>query len=302
MQQAIEPIARENSDVTAGMLTLEAPAKINWFLNVLGKREDGYHDIVSLMQCITLSDSLVLEESSTVEVSTHADIPREGNLVYKAARLMREKAGIASGVKITLHKEIPLAAGLGGGSSDAAAALMGLRRLWDLDLTQNEVAGLGELLGSDVPFFFRGPASLVEGRGEVVSPVEIRRSYPLLIVKPEISISAAWAYSEYDRVSPPSEVLTKKHNNIKLFSQALEKGDFEILSFVQGNDLESIAVGRYPVIGEIKRGLMRRGALFSSMSGSGSAVFGVFGTERDAEKAREYMSPHWCRVVRTIIH
>ncbi|HXX54144.1 MAG TPA: 4-(cytidine 5'-diphospho)-2-C-methyl-D-erythritol kinase [Thermodesulfovibrionales bacterium] len=284
------------------MLTLEAPAKINWFLNVLGKREDGYHDIVSLMQCITLSDSLVLEESSTVEVSTHADIPREGNLVYKAARLMREKAGIASGVKITLHKEIPLAAGLGGGSSDAAAALMGLRRLWDLDLTQNEVAGLGELLGSDVPFFFRGPASLVEGRGEVVSPVEIRRSYPLLIVKPEISISAAWAYSEYDRVSPPSEVLTKKHNNIKLFSQALEKGDFEILSFVQGNDLESIAVGRYPVIGEIKRGLMRRGALFSSMSGSGSAVFGVFGTERDAEKAREYMSPHWCRVVRTIIH
>jgi len=302
MQQAIEPIARENSDVTAGMLTLEAPAKINWFLNVLGKREDGYHDIVSLMQCITLSDSLVLEESPTVEVSTHADIPREGNLVYKAARLMREKAGIASGVKITLHKEIPLAAGLGGGSSDAAAALMGLRRLWDLDLTQNEVAGLGELLGSDVPFFFRGPASLVEGRGEVVSPVEIRRSYPLLIVKPEISISAAWAYSEYDRVSPPSEVLTKKHNNIKLFSQALEKGDFEILSFVQGNDLESIAVGRYPVIGEIKRGLMRRGALFSSMSGSGSAVFGVFGTERDAEKAREYMSPHWCRVVRTIIH
>jgi 4-diphosphocytidyl-2-C-methyl-D-erythritol kinase len=284
------------------MLTLNAPAKINWFLNVLGRRKDGYHDIVSLMQCITLSDSLVMENSPSVEVLTGADIPKEENLVYKAAKLMREKTGIVSGVKITLHKEIPLAAGLGGGSSDAAATLIGLKRLWNLDYTPRDLAGLGEALGSDVPFFFHGPVSVVEGRGEVVSPVELTKSYHLLLVKPEISISAAWAYAEYDKVSQSREVLTKKHNNIKLFCQALGRGDFAFLSSLQGNDLEPLVVRRYPVIGEIKRSLMLRGALFSSMSGSGSSVFGVFDSERHAENARGYMSPHWCRVVRTLIH
>ena len=288
--------------MAADKVTLEAPAKINWFLSIVDKREDGYHDIMSLMQRITLSDSLVMENSPTVEVITGADIPREENLVYKAAKLMKEKAGIISGVRITLHKEIPLAAGLGGGSSDAAATLTGLKRFWNLDITPTDLARLGEGLGSDVPFFFHGPVSVVEGRGEVVSPVAFRKSYPLLLVKPEISISAAWAYAEYDKLSPSREVLTKKHNNIKLFCQALGRGDFAFLSSQQGNDLEPLVVRRYPVIGEIKHSLMLRGALFSSMSGSGSSVFGVFESERDAENAREYMSPHWCRVVRTLIH
>ena len=286
----------------AKMLALKAPAKINWFLNVLGRREDGYHDIVSLMQCITLSDSLMMENSPTVEVVTGADIPREENLVYKAATLMKEKTGIVSGVKITLHKEIPLAAGLGGGSSDAATTIMGLKKLWGLDFTPRDLSGLGETLGSDVPFFFHGPVSVVEGKGEIVSPVGLRKSYSLLLVKPKISISAAWAYAEYDKVSQSREVLTKKHNNIKLFCQALERGDFAFLSSLQGNDLEPLVVRRYPVIGEIKHSLMLRGALFSSMSGSGSSVFGVFDSERDAENAKEYMSPHWCRVVTTRIH
>jgi 4-diphosphocytidyl-2-C-methyl-D-erythritol kinase len=286
--------------VTAKIITLEAPAKINWFLNVLGRREDGYHDILSLMQRITLSDSLVMENSPTVEVLADADIPREENLVYKAARLMKEKTGRVSGVKITLSKRIPLAAGLGGGSSDAAATIMGLTRLWNLDFTPRELAGLGEVLGSDVPFFFHGPASVVEGRGEIVSPVELRESYSLLLVKPAISISAAWAYAEYDRTSPLKEVLTKKHNNIKLFCQALERGDFAFLSSLQGNDLEPLVTRKYPVIGEIKHTLMLRGALFSAMSGSGSSVFGVFDSERNAEKAREYMSPHWSRIVKTV--
>ncbi|HXX81591.1 MAG TPA: 4-(cytidine 5'-diphospho)-2-C-methyl-D-erythritol kinase [Thermodesulfovibrionales bacterium] len=282
------------------MFALNAPAKINWFLNVLDKREDGYHDIVSLLQCVSLSDFLIMENSSAVEVTTGADIPRDDNLVYKAATLMREKAGIASGVKITLHKEIPLAAGLGGGSSDAAATLMGLNKLWDLDFSSRDLARLGETLGSDVPFFFHGPASVVEGRGEIVSPVELRKSYSLLLVKPKISISAAWTYAEYDQVSSSREVLTKRPADIKLFCQALERGDFELLSSLQGNNLEPFVVRRYPVIGEIKRGLKARGALFSSMSGSGSSVFGVFGSERDAENAREYMAPHWCRVVKTV--
>lgn len=281
------------------MLTLSAPAKINWFLNVLYRRDDGYHDIVSLMQCITLNDTLMMEHSDTVEIITDAAIPMEDNLVYKAAMLMKEKAGIKSGVRVTLKKEIPVAAGLGGGSSDAAISIMGLGRLWNLDMTQDELVRIGRALGSDVPFFFHGPVSVIEGRGEIVSPVKVNRSYPVLLVKPPVNVSTAWAYTEFDKVSSSRKVLTKG-NNVKLFSQAFEKGDFSLLSSIQRNDLDALVVRRFPAIGEIKQSLMKRGALFSAMSGSGPTVFGVFDSEEKALEAMGYMLPNWCRVVKTV--
>lgn len=282
------------------MLILNAPAKINWFLNVVQRRYDGYHDIVSLMQCITLNDSLVMEYSDAVEVITDAGIPMKDNLVYKAAILMRESAGIKSGVRVTLKKEIPMAAGLGGGSSDAAAALMGLNRLWNLNLTRHELAKFGEVLGSDIPFFFHGPVSIVGGRGDIVFPVGLKRSYAVLLVKPPVDVSTAWAYAELDSGSSYQKVLTKETNNIKLFCQALERGDFSLLSSMQRNDLEPLVVRRYPIIGDIKHNLMMRDALFSSMSGSGPTVFGVFDSESKAVNAMEHMSPHWCRAVKTM--
>lgn len=282
------------------MLTVNAHAKINWFLHVLSKREDGYHDILSLMQCITLSDSLTFEDSASLEVVTAAPIPLERNLVYRAMTLLKEVTGFRGGARVTLRKEIPMAAGLGGGSSDAASALAGLNRLWSLNLTADELTGIGERLGSDVPFFFKRPVALVEGRGEIVSPLEMVRSYPIVLVKPPIEVSAAWAYEELDKTSLAARELTRKNNNIKLFCQALEKGDFSLLSSVGRNDLETPVVSQFPVIGEMKNALRETGALFSSMSGSGPTVFGVFESEEKAAEASERMLPNWSRVVRTI--
>lgn len=279
------------------MFTLSAPAKINWFLNILRKRQDGYHDILSLMQCVTLYDSLSFEQSEETDVVTDAPIPLAQNLVYKAAMLMKETARVSTGARITLKKETPLQAGLGGGSSDAAFTIMGLNRLWSLGLSQGEMMKLGETLGSDVPFFFNGAVALAEGRGEVVSPLRINKSYTILLVKPTINVSTEWAYSQVDS---SREGLTKKANNIKLFCQALENGDFGLLSSIQGNDLELLVVRKYPVIDEIKQELLNSGAVFSSMSGSGPTVFGVFETDEKTVAAREYMAPYWCRVVKTL--
>ncbi len=287
------------------MLTLKAPAKINWFLNVLDKRSDGYHDIVSLMQWVDLYDSLVIEHSDKVEVIAGSDIRTEDNLVYKAAMLVKEKAAVNSGVRIVLKKEIPMAAGMGGGSSDAAFTVMGLNRHWGLNMDLHELAGLGAMLGSDVPFFFHGPASIIEGRGEVVSPVRIGRSHAVLLVKPPVEVSTAWGYAEIDKQSSAfssAEVLTKKDDNIKLFCRALEDGDFALLSQIRGNDFEPLIVSKYPLIGDIKHGLLKRGALFAAMSGSGPTVFGVFASEQRASEAMRHMLPNWCRVVKTVIH
>lgn len=281
------------------MIVLDAPAKINWFLTVLCRRDDGYHNISSLMQCVSIADSLTLEEADRVEVVTDAGIPEQENLVYRAALLMKEKAGIKSGVRIALRKEIPLAAGLGGGSSDAAAALAGLNRLWGLNLSPGELSAVGEELGSDVPFFFQGPAAQVGGRGEIVFPFPLQRSCTLLLVKPPVGVSAAWAYAQVDKPRC-SQVLTKKDNTIKLFCRALEEGDFSFLSSLQKNDLEPLVAKRYPIIGEIKRKLLLKGAVFSSMSGSGPTVFGVFPSDEEAARAAEDFSPNWCRVVRTV--
>ena len=282
------------------MFTLKAPAKINWFLKVSGKRKDGYHDILSLMQCVALYDSLTFEESDGMDVVTDAPIPPEANLVYRAMVLLKQMCGVSVGARITLSKDIPMAAGLGGGSSDAATALTGLSRLWNLDLTISELAQLGGRLGSDVPFFFYGPSALVEGRGEIVSAVSSRRSWTILLVKPLLEVSAAWAYGQLDKGASSAEVLTKEHDNIRLFSQSLENGDFALLSSVRRNDLEPPVIRRYPVIGDIREAMIGMGALFSSMSGSGPTVFGVFDSERRATEAMAHMPPYWCRVVRTL--
>jgi len=282
------------------MFILKAPAKINWFLTVSGKRKDGYHDIRSLMQNVTLYDLLTFEDFDSVEVITEAPIPLKDNLVYKAVMLMKESFGLRNGARVTLKKSIPMAAGLGGGSSDAACVLSGLDRLWNLNLSVNELAGLGERIGSDVPFFFHGPVSLVEGRGEIVSPVNVKRSCSILLAKPHIDVPAAWAYREFDKGFSTRQVLTKEEDIIKLFCQSLERGDFALLSSIRRNDLEPPVSRRYPVVGEISETMMRNGAFFSSMSGSGPTVFGVFDSDQVAAEAMTHILPHWCRVVRTI--
>ena len=279
------------------MLQLKAPAKINWFLSVLGKRHDGYHDISSLVQCIDLYDVLLFEHSDTLElISDIPDLPAEKNLVSRAARIMIEIAGGRRGVKITLTKNIPLAAGLGGGSSDAASTLVGLDRLWGMGLGPERLRDIGASIGSDVPFFIVNTYALMEGRGERIHPLQGASEMTLLLVNPRIPVSTAWAYEACQNR------LTKNPVDIKLFCQTLARKDFDALNSLLVNDLEMAVIAAHPEIGRIKESLYRAGASASAMSGSGSTVFGVFRSAEEALTASGHMGGYWCRVVRTLTH
>jgi 4-diphosphocytidyl-2-C-methyl-D-erythritol kinase len=275
------------------LLNLRAPAKINWFLSVLTKRKDGYHDINSLMQCVSLYDDLLFYSASTLQVICDSDIPLEDNLVYKAASLLQKYASCRKGIKIILHKNIPTSAGLGGGSSDAASTLLGLNTLWGLGLKKRELAAIGLEIGSDVPFFLNGPSALIQGRGERITHLDFDSSMALLLVKPPVSVSTAWAYKTMKK-------LTKKTIDIKLFCRAFDERDFASLSNMLKNDLEKIVVKEYPVVGKIKSGLLEQGSVLSAMSGSGPTVFGVFESTAKASSAAREFSEHWCRVVTTV--
>lgn len=285
------------------MIILKAPAKINWFLNILQKRSDGYHEIQSLIQKITLYDVLTFtlpDAASTpadgINLETNALIPPKQNLIYKAAMLLKERCGIKKGAVIHLEKYIPMGAGLGGGSSDAASALMGLNELWALRLSLKELSGMAAELGSDVPFFLYGSLSYVHGRGEKLIPCRALKPVHLLLVKPQFDVSTAWAYQNF-------ATLTKKDgkvNNIRHFIRDIERAEFSGIGHLS-NDLESVTIKSFPVIAEIKRALCNQGALFSLMSGSGSTVFGVFESNKKAEAGSLMFKEHWTAVVQTII-
>jgi 4-diphosphocytidyl-2-C-methyl-D-erythritol kinase len=275
--------------------SIHAPAKINWFLWIKGKRPDGYHDIVSPMQCVSLFDVLSFEDAPEIELVSDLDLPAGENLVYKAAVLLKQNASYGAGARIVLEKNIPLAAGLGGGSSDAAQTLIGLNKLWGLGLGEEELMAYGARIGSDVPFFMRGPFSVVEGRGEIVNRLKTEISVAMLLVKPDVAIPASWAYGKY------VAELTKKSVDIKLFCLALERKDFASLRQMVFNDLEKGVVEKYRIVAEIKEMLLDNGAEIASMSGSGSVVFGVFHSEEEARRASGLMGDYWCRVVRTLV-
>ena len=274
--------------------SLKAPAKINWFLSVLDNREDGYHNIISAMQCVDLFDSLTFEEDEEIRVVSDLDLRAEENLVHKAAVLLKNFSSHASGARIELKKNIPVAAGLGGGSSDAATTLLGLNTFWGLDLDRETLWKLAAEIGSDVPFFLSRTLSLVEGRGEKVRELDAESSLVLLLVKPEASVSTSWAYGSY------RSGLTKKSVDIKLFCQALDRKNFAFLRDAVFNDLEPVVIRHYPVVGETKKMLLQNGAVFSLMSGSGSTVFGVFRTIEEAVTASHALQGNWCRVVSTL--
>jgi 4-diphosphocytidyl-2-C-methyl-D-erythritol kinase len=294
------------------MLTLKAPAKINLFLKVSGLRSDGYHEIRSLIQKITLYDELSFSRSDDIDLTTDSDIPFEENLVYRAALLLKNTYSVKTGAEIKLNKNIPLGAGLGGGSSDAAAALLGLRELWSLDCSREELCGIAGQLGSDVPFFLHGALSYAYGRGEKVRQERIRKSFPVLLVKPDIFVSTEWAYKNFTvngtesgggAIRPNAELTKKagKVNNIEHFIRLFEKEEFNSLSDTVLNDLESVTAKEFPVINEMKDTLRKEGAVFTLMSGSGPTVFGIFKTRERAGKASESFSSYWTAIAETII-
>ncbi len=276
------------------MLTLPAQAKINWFLLVTGKRDDGFHEIQTLMQRIGLHDTLKFEEFERLELVSNMDIPAEDNLVWKAANLLKEHTSTDKGARITLEKSIPSAAGLGGGSSDAATTLQGLNDLWGIGLSTETLQALGAKLGSDVPFFLGTPASLAEGRGEILTPVELKRSWHILISKPDIGISTPWAYER-------ATLWKKEPFDAKEFARLLDAGEFERLETMMVNNLEPPVLEAYPDVWEIIDRMRDLGALASAMSGSGPTVFGVFRNQEEADRAQILMAPFWCTQSTTLV-
>ena len=301
------------------MLTLKAYAKINWFLKILGRRDDGFHEIESLIQKVSLHDVLKISPSDKLSLKADGGIPEKENLVFKAASLLKSTYSVKTGAHMDLHKNIPVEAGLGGGSSDAAAALMGLNKLWSLGLSPDSLSEIAAKLGSDVPFFLYGPASFSYGRGEKLTPCRAIKRLHILLVKPPFEVSTAWAYQNLKTTGllkkgdhhteksghlshdlPKLTKKTEKVNNIKLLIRNIEEAQFSAISGSDLNDLESVTSREFHVIDEIKDLLLELGAVFSLMSGSGSTVFGVFRSREEAEAASKEFRRFWTAAVHTI--
>lgn len=255
------------------MISLRAPAKVNLYLHVLGDRSDGYHEVFTRMQKIDLCDVITLEQTGEPGMRFDCDDPAlsgDDNLVLRAARLFFSAANLTGrqGLAIRLEKKIPVAAGLGGGSSDAGTLLQGLNRLHNHPLSVAELVRLAAQIGSDVPFFaVSGAAALATGRGECLAEVASLDAYWYLLINPGVAVSTKWVFDNY--------ALTSGKKKSKLFgSQKKDRTTFSPEDM--HNDLESITMKRYPEVAEIKDSLLRAGAEAALMSGSGPTVYGLF--------------------------
>lgn len=266
-------------------LTLKALAKINLGLDVLGKRDNGYHDVRMVMQTIYLYDNVTLEktEESGIQVETNLFyLPvNEDNIAYKAAKMLIDEFEIQSGVRIVLEKHIPVAAGMAGGSSNAAAVLVGMNRLFSLGLSMEELMKRGVLLGADVPYCVMRGTVLAEGIGEILTPLPPMPNCSVLIAKPGISVSTKTVYEKLDALD------IVDHPDIDGILEGLEHQDIEKIASSMGNVLERVTIESYPVIEEIKTAMKEAGALNAMMSGSGPSVFGIFKDRKTARKAQQ---------------
>ncbi len=264
-------------------MILKTPAKINFGLQVLHKRPDGFHELETILQMIDLFDEMefLAGDGEIKLICNKPEIPEdENNLVFKAAKVLRERfpEKTKSGVNIQLKKNIPAGAGLGGGSGNAALALLGLNKFWDLGLGCEELIPFAASLGSDIPFFLVSPTALGTGRGDKIGKIASPRKISVVIVFPGFSISTPWVYQNLKLE------LTKKQNNISILQKFLSQSDISQLGNSLQNHLEPVVFNKYPVVREIKDRLLEIGACGALMSGSGSAVFGVF---EDSFKAKE---------------
>lgn len=264
-------------------ISLKALAKINLGLDVLGKREDGYHDVRMIMQTIHLYDRVEIKKTRSPHIHVETNLyylpVNEDNLVYRAAKLMKDEFQIKEGVRIVLQKFIPVAAGLAGGSSDAAAVLVGMNRIFNLGLKQNKLMELGLKIGADVPFCIMRGTALAEGIGEKLTALSPMPKCPVLIAKPGISVSTKAVYEGlklYDGM---------EHPDIDGVMEGIQQKDLKGVASHMGNILETVTIPMYPVINDIKKLMMENGALNAMMSGSGPSVFGLFPNEKEIRRA-----------------
>mgnify|MGYP000615359018 CR=1 FL=1 len=264
-------------------ITLKALAKINLGLDVVRRREDGYHEVRMIMQTIHLYDLLEIQkirEPGIQIVSNLSFLPvNENNLVYKAARLLQEEFALTDGISVKLTKRIPVAAGMAGGSTDAAAMLYAMNQLYDLGLSRRELMKRGVQIGADVPYCLMRGTALAEGIGEKLTPLPPMPKCQILIAKPPISVSTKMVYEKLDSCE------IKEHPDIDGILDGLKNQDLEQVAASLGNVLEKVTVEAYPVIAQIKECMMEAGALGAMMSGSGPTVFGIFRDRRTAKEA-----------------
>ncbi len=266
-------------------IQLKALAKINLGLDVLRRREDGYHEVKMIMQTISLCDELELRRTRQPGIQVRTNLPylptNENNLVYKAAKLLQDEFGMKEGVSIQLRKKIPVAAGMAGGSSDAAAVLWGMNRMYGFGLSRTALMERGVKLGADVPYCILRGTALAEGIGERLTALPPMPKCYLLIVKPGISVSTRFVYENLHA----NELRPEQHPDVDAMVQALKRKDLKALASGMGNILELVTVPAYPVIEEIRQCILKAGACGALMSGSGPTVFGIFDTQANARKA-----------------
>lgn len=264
-------------------LELKALGKINLGLDVLGRRENGYHDVRMVMQTLYLYDNVTLikmEEPGIVIESNLSFLPKDNtNIAWKAAQMLIDEFQLEGGIKIILDKHIPVSAGMAGGSTNAAAVLYGMNKMYRLGLTQQELMDRGVKLGADVPYCIMRGTVLAEGIGEILSPLPPMPKCQILIAKPPISVSTKRVYEKIDS----KEI--EDHPDIDGLIAGLEAQDLKKIAACMGNVLEKVTIEDHPVIAEIKQGMMEAGALGAMMSGSGPTVFGIFDDKNVAKEA-----------------
>lgn len=269
-------------------IRLKARAKINLGLDVIRKREDGYHEVKMIMQSLKMYDELtiskVAEPGITIKTNRSYLPVNEDNLIYKAAKLIMDNYEVTGGVLVELEKFIPVSAGMAGGSSDAAATLVGMNQLFELNIPKKRLMELGKTIGADIPFCIMRGTVLAEGIGEKLTPLDTMPSCPIVIAKPPINVSTKFVYEnlKLDGVT---------HPDIDGMLLAIKEGDMDGICNRLGNVLETVTISKYPVIDEIKQKMLEMGAKGSLMSGSGPTVFGIFEdygvANKCAEKLRE---------------
>lgn len=266
-------------------VTIKAYAKVNLGLDIVGTREDGYHLVRMIMQSLDLADIITVkktDKAGVIDVQDGLNLGKD-NLIYKAADKILSGTGVLDeyGVEISMEKHIPVAAGMAGGSSDAAATLKGLNELFDLKLHDKELMEIGVKLGADVPYCIMLGTALSEGIGEVLTRLPDIPRVTFLIAKPPVSVSTQEAYRDFDSLK------TVKHPDIDAQTDAIYKGDIREITALCGNVLETVTAGKYPEIGKLEVIMEENGAIKAMMSGSGPTVFGVFEDEATAEAAKQ---------------
>lgn len=264
-------------------IRLKAFGKINLGLDILRKREDDYHELKMIMQTVTLYDDIFIQKRKDKNIVVNTNLTflptNESNIVFKAAKLLKDEFNIKQGVNISLIKRIPVAAGMAGGSSDAAATLVGLNSLFKIGLNKKQLMKLGLKLGADVPYCIMRGTALSEGIGEILTPLNPMPKCYILLVKPPINVSTKYVYKNFNLNN------IKEHPDIDGMISAINKGDLYNISNKLANVLETVTIKDYPVIEEIKNKMCQEGALNSLMSGSGPTVFGIFDNFNKADKA-----------------